>query len=306
MLILLFAANASASTVYDRIRILVNDRVITQNEINIRLIEFLRQRGQSALSDQKKTELRSEMANQLIEEALLDIRADALKIVLTEEQLDAEVDHFRKKNNLSQLEFEELLERRNLSLTDYKSSFRKRTRRSMVINQEIHSQINIPNETLKTLYEKGEGKTAKVRARHILLLLKKGASAEEIEQVRQKVNWIKKQIQSGKSFREMADLHSQDPSVKSNHGDLGFFGKGDMVREFAEVAFAIEPGTLSEPVRSPFGFHLIEVVEKREEPQQTFDSVKQKLYQQAYKEAFDKLYKSYMANLKQKARIIKR
>lgn len=306
MLILLIAVNVSASTAYDQIRILINDQVITQNEIDVRLMEFIRQKGQSALTEQKIAEFRSQIVKLLVEEALLDIRADELKISLTDEQLDAEVDHYRKQNGLSQIEFEELLERRNVSLTDFKSSFLRRNRRSQVINQEIRSQINIADETLKALYEKGEGRVSRVRARHILLIVKKDATAEEVEQVRRKILNIKDRILAGKSFTEMADLYSQDPSVKNNHGDLGFFGKGDMVREFAEVAFSIEPGTISDPVRSPFGFHLIEVIDKKEDAKQAFDTVKEKLYQQVYKKAFEERYRAYMADLKKKAKIIRR
>lgn len=303
---LLSSLTVSASAAYDRIRIVVNDRVITQNEIDVRLLEFIRQKGQTSISPQQEKELRSQLVNLLIEEALLDFQADELKITMTEEQLDAELDLYRKRNRLSQIEFEELLERRNISLTDFRTSYLKRTRRSLVINQEIKSQISISDERLKTLYEKGEGKTMRVRARHILLIVDKNAVPGEVERVRQKIASIREQIQSGNSFSEMADRHSQDPSVKNNHGDLGFFGKNDMVREFADVAFSIEPGIISEPVRSPFGFHLIEVLEKKEDPKQDFKSVRPKLHQQEYRKEFEKMYRSYIADLKQKAKIIRR
>ena len=296
----------SASTTYDRIQIIVNDRIITQNEIKIRLAEIIKQGRGQHLPEKKVKELRSRMINLLIEEALLDIRADELSIRITDVQLDAEVDRYRKQNGLSQIEFEELLERRQLTLTDFKVGYLKRTRRTQVINREIRSQISITDEKLRELYDKGEGKTVRVHARHILLVLKQDALPEEVQKVRQKLSGIKKQIESGKSFTEMADLYSQDPSVKQNHGDLGFFGKKDMVREFAEVSFSLEPGTLSEPVRSPFGFHLIEVLDKKDDPPESFDKVKQKLSQQAFKKEFDQKYKAYMKNLKQKARIIRR
>ena len=296
----------SASTTYDRIQIIVNDRIITQNEIKIRLAEIIKQGQGQHLPEKKVKELRSQMINLLIEEALLDIRADELSIRITDVQLDAEVDRYRKQNGLSQIEFEELLERRQLTLTDFKIGYLKRTRRTQVINREIRSQISITDEKLRELYDKGEGKTVRVHARHILLVLEQDALPEEVQKIRQKLSGIKKQIESGKSFTEMADLYSQDPSVKQNHGDLGFFGKKDMVREFAEVSFSLEPGTLSEPVRSPFGFHLIEVLDKKDDPPESFDKVKQKLSQQAFKKEFDQKYKAYMKILKQKARIIRR
>ncbi|NQU63674.1 MAG: peptidylprolyl isomerase [SAR324 cluster bacterium] len=301
----LFSLSVSASTEYDRIRIIVNDRIITQNEIEIRLSEFIKQNSQAVFPDDKIRELRFQMTDLLIEELLLELQADELKIGLTEAQLDAEVDNYRKQNGLSQIEFEELLERRQLTLTDFKKSYLKRTQRTLVINREIRSLISISDDELKVLYEKGEGKIVRVHARHILLVLKQDASLDETQKIKQKINWIKKEIQAGKSFTEMADLHSQDPSVKKNHGDLGFFGKNDMVREFAEASFSLNPGTLSEPVRSPFGFHLIEVLEKKEDPQESFDKVKPKLQQQVYQKIFEQKYPAYIKSLKQKARIIR-
>jgi len=306
IIVALFACNALASTAYDRIYLVVNDHIITQNEIDIRLFEFLRQKNKAQLSEEETRELRNRLIKLLIEEALLDIRADELKIVLTDEQLDAEVDHYRKQNSLSQIEFEDLLERRNITLNGFKDSYLKRTQRTMVINQEVRSQIEISDESLKTLHDAGAGKSVHVRARHLLLLLRKDAPEKEELKVKQKIIWIKKQIQSGKSFTEMVDLYSQDPSAKSNHGDLGFFGKKDMVREFAEAAFSMDPGTLSNPVRSPFGYHLIEVMEKKDAPQASFEKAKQKLYQQEYQKVFKIRYQAYIQNLKQKARIIRR
>lgn len=303
---LLNAVNGFAATPYDRIRIFVNDRVITKNEIEVRLLEYMHQQDQQPQSDQVKSEFRKRVTDLLIEEILLDLRADELNIQVTDEQLDAEIDHYREQNGLSQIEFENLLERRNISLTDFRNSYAKRMRRLLVINREIRSKIDISDEFLKARFKEGAGKTVRVRARHILLLLDKDADAEETEKVRNRIIWIKNQIESGESFREMADRYSQDPSVKNNHGDLGFFGKGDMVPAFSEVAFSLKPGVLSDPVRSPFGFHLIEVLERKEEAEQSFEDVRDKLYQQEYQKRFAQLYQQTIADLKKKAKIIRR
>ncbi len=146
----------------------------------------------------------------------------------------------------------------------------------------------------------------KVHARHILLLLKPNAPSTEVDEVRTKIIGVKKMIESGTSFQEIADKYSEDPSVKNNHGDLGFFEKEDMVTEFSDVAFKLEQGTISEPVRTSFGFHLIEVLEKKAEAGQEFSKVKNKLYQQEYQMIFKQKYQNYIKNLKEDARIVKR
>jgi peptidyl-prolyl cis-trans isomerase C len=92
-----------------------------------------------------------------------------------------------------------------------------------------------------------------VHARHILLADE--AAAREVI----------KQLQNGADFAELAKAKSTDPSAQSNAGDLGYFRREAMVPEFAEAAFKIEPGSIGqEPVKSPFGWHVIKVEDRRQ------------------------------------------
>lgn len=90
---------------------------------------------------------------------------------------------------------------------------------------------------------------AKAKARHILVNTK-----EECEQ-------LKVQIENGSDFSKIAQKHSQCPSGR-NGGDLGEFGPGQMVREFDEVVFAEEVGKTHGPVKTQFGYHLIQITSR--------------------------------------------
>ena len=89
-----------------------------------------------------------------------------------------------------------------------------------------------------------------VRASHILV------STE------QEANNLLGQIRSGSSFEQLAQQHSQCPSGQKG-GDLGFFGRGQMVPAFETAAFSMEPGQVSQPIRTQFGYHIIKVTGKR-------------------------------------------
>ena len=116
-----------------------------------------------------------------------------------------------------------------------------------------------------------------VRARHILIQLPPDASEEAVAAAEAEAAELAGRLQAGEDFAELAAEHSDDPGSKAAGGDLGFFRRGQMVGPFEEAAFALEPGTLSEPVRTDFGIHLIRVEERREPELRTFDDVKGEL-----------------------------
>jgi len=121
-----------------------------------------------------------------------------------------------------------------------------------VVMEEAEKAVT--DEAVKAWYEQRKVQFAKpeVMARHILV--KEESKAEE----------LKKQIEGGADFAALAKEHSTDKGSGANGGDLGWFAKDKMVAPFAEAAFGAEKGALLGPVKTRFGFHIIEVQDKRE------------------------------------------
>lgn len=113
-----------------------------------------------------------------------------------------------------------------------------------------------------------------VQARHILVKVDEGAPEQEVEAARERIEAIRSRIEEGAAFEDVAREVSEDAGSKPQGGDLGFFPRGRMVPAFEEVAFQLEPGVLSEPVRSAFGFHLIRVEEKRAAQKISFEEAR--------------------------------
>ena len=116
-----------------------------------------------------------------------------------------------------------------------------------------------------------------VRARHILLSLARDADDEQVAEATRQAEETLTRLRAGEDFATLAEELSADPGSKANGGDLGLFGRGQMVGPFEEAAFSLEPGALSEPVRSDFGIHVIRVEERREPESRSYESVREEI-----------------------------
>lgn len=126
----------------------------------------------------------------------------------------------------------------------------------------------LTDAALRKVYDeavKQMGDEQEVRARHILV--------ETEDQAKEIVAELKK----GANFEELAKTKSKDPGAAAQGGDLGYFTKEQMVPEFADAAFKMEKGQVSDPVKSQFGWHIIRVEDKRKKPAPEFDAVKSQL-----------------------------
>lgn len=111
-----------------------------------------------------------------------------------------------------------------------------------------------------------------VHANHILL----NADEENASEIQKKADALMKQLNNS-NFKELADKNTEDPSGKGQGGSLGWFGRGSMVPEFDKAVFAAKPGSIIGPVRTEFGFHLIQILEKKEGKVAIFDNFKHSL-----------------------------
>ncbi len=112
-----------------------------------------------------------------------------------------------------------------------------------------------------------------VRAQHILLQLKPGSNGDDEKKALTKIEDLKLKSKSS-DFGKLASANSEDPGSKAKNGDLGFFSRGKMVKEFEDVAFSAPVGQVMGPIKTPFGYHLIKVTEKREASPANFEKQK--------------------------------
>lgn len=154
---------------------------------------------------------------------------------------------------------------------------------------KVISPVDITEEEMKSIYEENQSsfqRPEQIRASHILV--------EEEQQAQD----IKKQLFDGASFADLAQEFSTCPS-SAKGGDLGTFGRGQMVPEFEEAAFALAPMEVSEPVKTQFGYHIIQVTEKTEAEQQNFDEVKDNIGKTLLANKQRQAYEQYINSLRE-------
>mgnify|MGYP001546689087 FL=1 len=146
--------------------------------------------------------------------------------------------------------------------------------------EDIEMPDDIDEEVLRQLYEDQPDRfiTPEERqARHILISLPADADDDAVAAARAEAEAILQRLDDGEDFGELARTESDDPGSASNGGDLGFFGRGLMTPEFELAVFELEKGGRSDIVRSPFGFHIIELTDIRPEVVRPFEEARAEL-----------------------------
>ncbi len=143
-------------------------------------------------------------------------------------------------------------------------------RDKLLLDDYLEAEVKkaVTPEAARKLYDdavKGMKAEEEVRARHILV--------ENEDEAKKALA----RVRGGEDFAKVAAELSKDPGSKTDGGDLGFFTQDRMVAPFAEAAFKLEPGKISEPVKSQFGWHVIKVEEKRTKPIPAFDEMREQI-----------------------------
>ena len=147
--------------------------------------------------------------------------------------------------------------------------------------EEIGKNAKLDEADVRKYFEAHKAEFEQVRARHILIRvqgspspIRPGQKDLTDAEALAKAQDLRKRIQAGEDFAQLASQESDDTGSGANGGDLGFFRRGQMVPSFEQAAFALQPGELSEPVKTQFGYHVIKVEAKESK---SFEEVRPEL-----------------------------
>lgn len=232
-------------------------------------------RGDAQVPAGKEQEARHFVLDQLIAAELMYQLAEKTPVADLAKKVDDAVarlkgrfkteEEFRKglaQQDLSEKELRELI-RRNLVIENH-------------IQQTIAAKVTVSEQEVRAFYDNNPETFTmpeQMRASHILIMVDQQASAADKQKARAKADDLLKQIRAGADFAKLAQEQSGCPSSKQG-GDLGFFGKGQMVKPFEDAVWAMKTGEVSGVVETQFGYHIIKLTEKRAKDKMPFDALK--------------------------------
>jgi peptidyl-prolyl cis-trans isomerase SurA len=259
---LFITGRADALTPLDSIAIIVNEDVITTNELNNKIKYFENQIRVSGGSVSDISSLRKQVLERMIRDKVQLQKASQFGIQIDDISLNRMIDTMAKKNSMTLAELRATLEQEGIDFSD----FRTQTREELII-QELQKRMVADKVTvtsqevqqfIETNEQRGEGGT-EYHLLHILIATPESASPEDIQISQKKADELYQQLEQGTDFKQLA-IRESDGSNALKGGDLGNRKANELPELFLNAIKGLNPGDVSRPVRSASGFHLLKVI----------------------------------------------
>ena len=201
----------------------------------------------------------NQLAQRLAEQKLLLAKAKEAGISATDAQVDS-VLKLQYTRSGGEDKFLEMLEKNKVSIDFVKNDINENLSINYYFEKTLASEFEVPEEMIKEEYQKD--KTATVR--HILLKTT-GKTDSAKQEIRKKMEGILAEAKSGKDFAELAKKYTEDPGSQKTGGLYENFGRGRMVKAFEAAAFSVPVGEISDIVETPYGYHILKVIDRKKE-----------------------------------------
>lgn len=259
--------------------------------------------GQPIPADRRDDILRKAL-DQLVTYTLLSQEIKARKISVSDAEVDGNLKQMQSQFP-NEEEFKKALAARGMSIEQLKTDARVDMSITKMMDAEVASHAPPTDAQVREFYDKNPDKFTQdetVRASHILFRVDEKASDAEKKKVRAQADNVLKQAKGGADFGELAKKHSADGSAAQG-GDLNFFTKDQMVPPFADAAFGMKPGQISDVVTTQFGYHIIKVTERKAASAVPFDEARERIREFLTQQQKQARAEAFIDGLKKKAKI---
>lgn len=259
------------------------------------------------ISDHQADVLNDQLLDNLIDRELLYQQAQQKKLQVRSQWVDRALGELKAQLGSSR-SYRNYLADTGLSEAQLKESIHKGLVVRRLLRRDVMRRVKVSEAEMQAFYRRHPDyfrRGEQVRARHILIAFSDKQDGKKRDEALSRIRAIQDKLRQGSNFAALALEYSDCPS-KSRGGDLGYFERDQMVRAFSDVAFSMQPGQISDIVETRFGFHLIQVLDRRPPSQIAYKNVREKIERTLRRNKEKAAAKTYIAALKRQATIIHR
>lgn len=290
--------------VVDKIAIIVNNEIITQQEIDRMLIPVYEQYRAMYHGDEltkKLEEARQKIIEQLIDDKLILAEARRQNIEVEEKEVDIRVEEAARRFG-SKEKFDEVLKGQRLTIREVRTRYREQLMMRRLIDQRIGSGITITPVEISAYYNKHINEFAQpegLKLRNILIKVKEGPGSEKESGL---AGEISATLKGGGDFAELAKTYSEGPGAEDG-GLMGYVKRGDLLPEIEKVVFALSEGEVSDVIQTGVGYHIFKVEEKMEPRNLSITEARRDIEDAIYQEKIKEKVSGWLSGLKKNAYI---
>jgi peptidyl-prolyl cis-trans isomerase SurA len=294
----LAAAPLRAGEIVNRILVHVNSRIITQSQFDARVEQTVKESG-AAPDTLKGEELKKSVMQELVNEALLEDRARELDLVTSDSEIEDQIKKLKEQNNVTTDEdFAKGLAQSGLTIDQLRDQLRRTVTLQRVVGREVNSKVDLSDDALRIIYER-EKETWRIPEKaHLaeILIAAGGDAARAARRAKEASDLVK----GGAKFESVVKDYS-DGATKARGGDLGTVARGELTAEIDRAVFSLPTGTVSDPIATKFGWHLVKVIEKFPVSYKPFGEVKAQLLKREQDTQFQKKLAEYLDKIRKEA-----
>lgn len=282
----------------------VNGQPITRGELDFMVKNVMREKAVAIPTDQH-AEIRRRVLDDLINKELLYQKAKSSNLSVTPEELSRTMTNI-KADFADEKAFNEQLRKDGMTLPGVEAIIRQGMVIDKYLTTSVKEKIKILPAEEEKFYADNKEKMKhpeQLRASHILLRADASSTAEVKQAQKTKAEEALARARKGEDFAALAKQYSQDPTTTPNGGDLGFFGKGQMVPAFDEAAWALKPGEISGVVETNYGYHIIKAIARRPEGLTPIDDVRARIHEYLVNQHVQEETQKALVDLRAQAKI---
>mgnify|MGYP001812705327 CR=1 FL=1 len=253
----------------------------------------------------KLTKLRKEAMEVMIEQEFVRQAAEASGIEVTAEEVDTAVAEISQPFKTPD-EFNRRIQNEGFTPESYRKHVGRMIAAKKYLDAIRMGVAEISDEALETYYRENASRLTfpeQVRVRHILLTWKPMGTTDDRAAIRKQMTPILERARAGEDFAELAREYSDDYATAKNGGDTGLFHRGQMVPAFEAVAFALQPGEISDPVETPFGVHILRLEEHKEARLLPLEEIREQLREHIREERMEAAVEQETERLRQEGEV---